>query len=391
MAPALSKYLFNPRALGAGAAIAASLAFYLARRSGGKSRESNRVLSKGSSAVSKERAAVDLTFFRRLWPLLKIIVPGVFSPEAGYLVMIAVMLVLRTYADVWMIQNGTNVEASIIGRDIAGFKEHLLRFIYAMPLVSVGFWELLCFNVGFWCINMGYWYGELGASVWGTGCFSMGNWVLQYGELGASVWGTGCFSMGNWVLQYGVLCFNMGFWISLVTNLLKYGLNELKLRFRTRLSLYLYSRYLRGFTFYKMTNLDNRIANADQLLTQDVDKFCDTLAELYSNISKPILDICLYVYRLTDSIGAQGPVTMLIYLAISGLVLTRLRAPVGRMTVKEQQLEGELRFVNSRLITNSEEISFYQGSDRERVTVERTFGRLWGHIPNMGLLMHTYI
>ena len=27
-----------------------------------------------------------------------------------------------------------------------------------------------------------------------------------------------------------------------------------------------------GFTFYKMTNLDNRIANADQLLTQ----VCDT-------------------------------------------------------------------------------------------------------------------
>ena len=42
----------------------------------------------------------------------------------------------------------------------------------------------------------------------------------------------------------------------------------------------------RGFTFYKMTNLDNRISNADQLLTQDVVKFCDTLGDLYSNICK---------------------------------------------------------------------------------------------------------
>ena len=41
-----------------------------------------------------------------------------------------------------------------------------------------------------------------------------------------------------------------------------------------------------GFTFYKMANLDNRISNADQLLTQDVEKFCDTLGELYSNICK---------------------------------------------------------------------------------------------------------
>ncbi len=42
----------------------------------------------------------------------------------------------------------------------------------------------------------------------------------------------------------------------------------------------------RGFTFYKMSNLDNRISNADQLLTQDVEKFCDSVAELYSNLSK---------------------------------------------------------------------------------------------------------
>ena len=45
----------------------------------------------------------------------------------------------------------------------------------------------------------------------------------------------------------------------------------------------------RGFTFYKMTNLDNRISNADQLLTQDVEKFCDSVAELYSNLSKASL------------------------------------------------------------------------------------------------------
>lgn len=30
---------------------------------------------------------------------------------------------------------------------------------------------------------------------------------------------------------------------------------------------------------------------------------------------------------------------------------------VGRLTVEEQKLEGEFRYVNSRLITNSEEVS----------------------------------
>lgn len=35
-----------------------------------------------------------------------------------------------------------------------------------------------------------------------------------------------------------------------------------------------------------MTNLDNRIQNPDQLLTQDVDKLCEGIVELYSNLSK---------------------------------------------------------------------------------------------------------
>lgn len=54
-----------------------------------------------------------------------------------------------------------------------------------------------------------------------------------------------------------------------------------------------------------MTNLDTRIANPDQLLTTDIDKFCDSCTDLYSNIAKPILDISIYVYRLTSSLGGK--------------------------------------------------------------------------------------
>lgn len=48
----------------------------------------------------------------------------------------------------------------------------------------------------------------------------------------------------------------------------------------------------------------------------------------------------------------QGPTIMMAYLLISGLFLTRLRRPIGKMTVSEQRYEGEYRYVNSRLITN---------------------------------------
>lgn len=248
------------------------------------------------------RISVDGKFLKKLYSILKILIPTCFSSEVFYLLLVAVSLISRTYCDVWMIKNGTEIESAIIGRNKKLFAKNLLQFVYAMPAISV------------------------------------------------------------------------------VNNLLKYGLSELNLCFRTRLTNYLYKQYLNGYTFYKMSNLDNRIANPDQLLTQDVERFCESLVHLYSNVSKPILDIVLYVYTLTMSIGFQGPAVMLSYLVFSGFILTKLRQPMVKMTVAEQELEGEFRFINSRVIVNSEEIAFYQGHNREKTTLLKAFHRLIMHL-----------
>uniref|UniRef100_A0A8C1C5Q2 ATP-binding cassette, sub-family D (ALD), member 3b n=2 Tax=Cyprinus carpio TaxID=7962 RepID=A0A8C1C5Q2_CYPCA len=169
-------------------------------------------------------------------------------------------------------------------------------------------------------------------------------------------------------------------YISLVNNLLKLGLNQLKLCFRVRLTNHLYNDYLMGFTYYQIGNLDNRIANPDQLITQDVEKFCDSVVDLYSNVSKPLLDILIYICKLNTAIGSLGPASLLSYLLFSGLLLTRLRRPIGKMTVTEQRYEGQYRYVNSRLITNSEEIAFYNGNRREKQTINGTFQKLVDHL-----------
>ncbi|KAK3572028.1 hypothetical protein QTP86_022261 [Hemibagrus guttatus] len=302
----ISKYLTAKNSSIAGGVL---LLLYLLKR---RRRSSKLNSKKGSSELllnnekeqKKDRAAVDKVFFGRIMQILRIMVPRLFSKESWYLVMIAVMLVARTYCDVWMIQNGTMIESAIIGRSTKDFKKYLFNFMRVMPVIA------------------------------------------------------------------------------LVNNFLKLGLNELKLCFRERLTKHLYEEYLKGYTYYKMGNLDNRIANADQLLTQDVEKFCNSMVDLYSNLSKPLLDIGLYIFKLTTAIGAQGPATMMAYLLISGLFLTRLRRPIGKMTVIEQKYEGEYRYVNSRLITNSEEIAFYNGNLREKQTIHSTFKKLVDHLHN---------
>lgn len=66
---------------------------------------------------------------------------------------------------------------------------------------------------------------------------------------------------------------------------------ELSLKYRTRLTQHIHDKYLSKLTFYGISALDDRIKNPDQLIAVDVAKFSSSLAELYSNLAKPLLDM----------------------------------------------------------------------------------------------------
>jgi ATP-binding cassette subfamily D (ALD) long-chain fatty acid import protein len=69
---------------------------------------------------------------------------------------------------------------------------------------------------------------------------------------------------------------------------------ELSLKYRTRLTQFIHDKYLSQLTFYGISALDDRVRNPDQLIAVDVAKFSNSLAELYSNLAKPLLDmVCL--------------------------------------------------------------------------------------------------
>lgn len=168
--------------------------------------------------------------------------------------------------------------------------------------------------------------------------------------------------------------------ISVVNNVLKYSIGELKIRLRTNMTRRIIDEYLKNYTYYRMSNLDNRIANADQLITTDVDKFCEGVADLYCNTAKPLLDIGIYVYKLSTTLGGGTPSLMLGYLLVSGIILTHIRKPTARLTATEQKLEGEFRHINSRLITHSEEVAFYNGNIREKATLMASYNKLLAHL-----------
>ncbi|WAQ91065.1 hypothetical protein PtA15_13A466 [Puccinia triticina] len=164
-------------------------------------------------------------------------------------------------------------------------------------------------------------------------------------------------------------------------SMIRFLQSKLALSFRTRLTRYAHDLYLSSNqNFYKLTNLDSRITAADQFLTADIAKFCDSLSSLYSNISKPALDLILFNYQLGKSIGKVGSMGLIINYLITGWILRQITPAFGKLSAVETKLEGDFRLTHARLITNSEEISFYNGSRLEKDILNRTYLRLIRHV-----------
>ncbi|KAI9364105.1 ABC transporter transmembrane region 2-domain-containing protein [Pilaira anomala] len=174
-------------------------------------------------------------------------------------------------------------------------------------------------------------------------------------------------------------------------SMIRYLQSKLSIGFRTRLTDYLHNLYLdKEKTFYKAINLDSRIQGADQFITTDVAKFCDTLSSLYSNLAKPILDTVIFNYQLTKSIGLVGMVGIFVNYMVTARLLRAVTPPFGKLAAIEAKLEGDFRAAHSRLITNAEEIAFYNGAELEHSILDKTYMKLIKHINSIYKIRISY-
>ncbi|GAA6014670.1 hypothetical protein JCM11491_000188 [Sporobolomyces phaffii] len=171
---------------------------------------------------------------------------------------------------------------------------------------------------------------------------------------------------------------------SVYTNsMLRFLQSKLALSFRTRLTRYVNDLYLdKNATFYKVVNLDARIGatGADQFVTTDVARFCEVLSALYSNISKPTLDLILFNIQLGRSIGGKGSLGLLASYVATAWILRKVTPAFGKLAAIEAKLEGDFRGAHARLIINAEEVAFYDGNRMEKDILTRAYLRLIKHV-----------
>lgn len=98
---------------------------------------------------------------------------------------------------------------------------------------------------------------------------------------------------------------------------------------RENLTSYFQEKYVKDKKYYQVFNIDSRIKNGDQRITMDIKNFANGFAELYSNLTKPVIDMILFTRSLAQKIGYPTVSLTFIWYGLSGILLKFISPPMG--------------------------------------------------------------
>ncbi|KAL3681209.1 hypothetical protein R1sor_024165 [Riccia sorocarpa] len=155
---------------------------------------------------------------------------------------------------------------------------------------------------------------------------------------------------------------------------------KLALGWRYRLTSHLAGLYFQNNAYYKAVHLSaSSNADADQRITQDVEKLCGDVSGLVTGMVKPLVDILWFTFRMKMLTGKRGVGFLYAYMFLGLGFLRAITPDFGALTSREQQLEGSFRHMHSRLRTHAESVAFFGGGSREQAVIEGRFRELLEH------------
>ncbi|XP_019437629.1 PREDICTED: ABC transporter D family member 1-like isoform X3 [Lupinus angustifolius] len=125
---------------------------------------------------------------------------------------------------------------------------------------------------------------------------------------------------------------------------------RLALGWRIRLTQHLLKNYLRNNAFYKVFNMSSKNIDADQRLTQDLEKLTTDLSGLVTGLVKPSVDILWFTWRMKLLTGQRGVAILYTYMLLGLGFLRTVTPDFGDLISQEQELEGTFRFTHSKYL-----------------------------------------
>lgn len=81
------------------------------------------------------------------------------------------------------------------------------------------------------------------------------------------------------------------------------------------------------------------MTNADQRLTEDVEKFSYAISELYSHTFKPLLDVVYHTHSLSKVMGYQSQFALYAYYVFAAYLLRSISPPLTQMTAQVRSVK----------------------------------------------------
>ncbi|KAI8365099.1 ABC transporter transmembrane region 2-domain-containing protein [Blakeslea trispora] len=134
---------------------------------------------------------------------------------------------------------------------------------------------------------------------------------------------------------------------------------------RRILTQFVHNRYIKSKHLYSVVS-QKEIDNPDQRISQDIEKFSETLNQILTNlIIAPIMAI-YYAYRCWTVTGPLGPLVIFLYFVVGTIISRQLIQPIIRPVFLRESQEGYFRFLHVRIQQFAESIAFYGGEEEER-------------------------
>jgi len=168
-------------------------------------------------------------------------------------------------------------------------------------------------------------------------------------------------------------------------------ITALALRWREQLTRSIHKGYFSNMAYYRLSHVDRRIGNPEQIVCEDVPKFVNQLADLAGEYVTGLTDSIYFSLRLVSYMGSPRYLLyMLGYIVGTGTLTTMASPPFGRIYKKSQDLEGSYRQLQTRLHSNSESVALLGGIGMEAGIINKAFKDLVRHTGGVQKLQWKY-
>jgi len=168
---------------------------------------------------------------------------------------------------------------------------------------------------------------------------------------------------------------------SYTNGLIRFLEGKISLEFRKSLVSYVHDLYIApNQAYYKANGIDGALDGIDHYITNDITRFSSSAAKLYANLGKPTLDLFVFSYQLSKNLGRNALVLIFVNYIATAAALRYISPSFGKLAARGTKLEGYYRNAHSRIITNAEEIAFYDGATIEKKNLKKFFGDLIKHL-----------